>query len=166
MKAQTLVAFSPARSAELWGMPALTRRRDRAPERPQKITFGEMRSSGVRGILIYCADYHCSHSIAISADQWPITSGSPIWKHGSFAKPAEKEGLMSGRTFIGTRSRSRRWAIVSALVAPHPEDPSSRWRQPTAAHVPAPARMTTNATKSAASIVDRVQLFGIVGQLH
>jgi len=39
-------------------MPALAR--------PQKITFG-----GVRGLLIYCADYHCSHSIAISADQWP-----------------------------------------------------------------------------------------------
>jgi hypothetical protein len=39
--------------------------------RPQKITFGEMRSSGVRGILIYCADYTCSHSIAISGDRWP-----------------------------------------------------------------------------------------------
>ena len=40
-------------------------------QRPQKITFGEMRESGVRGLLIYCADYHCSHSIAISGDQWP-----------------------------------------------------------------------------------------------
>jgi len=30
-----------------------------------------MRSTGVRGLLIYCADYHCSHSIAISADRWP-----------------------------------------------------------------------------------------------
>jgi hypothetical protein len=40
-------------------------------QRPQKITFGEMRESGVRGILIYCADYHCSHSIAISGDDWP-----------------------------------------------------------------------------------------------
>ena len=38
---------------------------------PKKITFGEMRSSGVRGVLIYCADYKCSHSIAISADRWP-----------------------------------------------------------------------------------------------
>ena len=38
---------------------------------PQKITFGEMRSAGVRGLLIYCSDYKCSHSIAISADQWP-----------------------------------------------------------------------------------------------
>jgi hypothetical protein len=39
--------------------------------RPQKITFGEMRCSGVRGLLIYCSDHHCSHSIAISADPWP-----------------------------------------------------------------------------------------------
>jgi hypothetical protein len=39
-------------------------------DRPQKITFGEMRDMGVRGLLIYCADYRCSHSIAISGDQW------------------------------------------------------------------------------------------------
>jgi hypothetical protein len=38
---------------------------------PQKITFGDMRSAGVRGLLIYCSDYKCSHSIAISADPWP-----------------------------------------------------------------------------------------------
>lgn len=38
----------------------------------QKITFGEMRSNGGPiGILVYCADYGCSHSIALSADQWP-----------------------------------------------------------------------------------------------
>src|SRR5438034_593591 len=39
--------------------------------RPQKIAFGEMRSSGVRGVLVYCSDYRCSHSIAIPADGWP-----------------------------------------------------------------------------------------------
>lgn len=37
----------------------------------QKITFGEMRSSGVCGLLIYCADFKCSHSVAVLADQWP-----------------------------------------------------------------------------------------------
>ena len=37
---------------------------------PQKITFAEMREMGVRGVLVYCSDYHCSHSIAISAEQW------------------------------------------------------------------------------------------------
>jgi hypothetical protein len=30
-----------------------------------------MREQGVRGILIYCAEYRCSHSIAISGDPWP-----------------------------------------------------------------------------------------------
>ena len=40
-------------------------------ERPQKITFGEMRQSGVRGVLVYCADYKCSQWIKINADQWP-----------------------------------------------------------------------------------------------
>jgi hypothetical protein len=30
-----------------------------------------MRDTGVRGILIYCSDYKCSHSMVISADPWP-----------------------------------------------------------------------------------------------
>src|SRR6516164_648472 len=28
---------------------------------PQKIIFAQMREQGVRGVLIYCSDYHCSH---------------------------------------------------------------------------------------------------------
>jgi len=43
-------------------MPELTR---------QKITLGQMRASGVRGLLIYCSDFQCSHWTAISGDQWP-----------------------------------------------------------------------------------------------
>jgi hypothetical protein len=39
--------------------------------RRQKITLAEMRASGVRGLLIYCSDYHCSHWTAISGDRWP-----------------------------------------------------------------------------------------------
>jgi hypothetical protein len=35
--------------------------------RPQKITFGQMRSDGgPTAILVYCADYRCSHSIEMS----------------------------------------------------------------------------------------------------
>src|SRR5207248_1143591 len=41
------------------------------PERETKITFAEMRAIGVRGLLIYCSDYRCSHSTAISGDRWP-----------------------------------------------------------------------------------------------
>jgi hypothetical protein len=36
----------------------------------QKITFAEMRTAGAFAVS-YCSDYGCSHSIAISADQWP-----------------------------------------------------------------------------------------------
>jgi hypothetical protein len=39
-------------------------------DRPQKITLGEMLASDVRGLLIYCSDYHCSHSVEINADPW------------------------------------------------------------------------------------------------
>jgi hypothetical protein len=39
-------------------------------DRPQKITFAEVRDIGVRGLFVYCADYRCSHSIAISGDHW------------------------------------------------------------------------------------------------
>ena len=40
-------------------------------DRSAKITFAEMRACGVRGLLVYCSDYLCSHSIAISGDPWP-----------------------------------------------------------------------------------------------
>jgi hypothetical protein len=39
--------------------------------RPTKITFVEMREMGVRGVVVYCSDYRCSHSTAVSADRWP-----------------------------------------------------------------------------------------------
>ena len=40
-------------------------------DHPPKITFAEIRASGVRDVLIYCRDHHCSHHIRISADLWP-----------------------------------------------------------------------------------------------
>ena len=35
---------------------------------PPKITFGEMRASGVRDVLIYCRDHRCSHHVETNAD--------------------------------------------------------------------------------------------------
>jgi hypothetical protein len=37
----------------------------------QKITFGEMRESGVRDVLIYCRDHRCSHHVETNADGRP-----------------------------------------------------------------------------------------------
>ncbi len=39
--------------------------------RNTKITLGEMRASGVRGIIIDCADCGCGHWTALNADLWP-----------------------------------------------------------------------------------------------
>jgi hypothetical protein len=41
------------------------------PDYPQKITFGELRASGVRRVLVYCRDHKCSHHVEVSADRWP-----------------------------------------------------------------------------------------------
>jgi hypothetical protein len=41
------------------------------PDRPQKITFADMRDMGVHGLLIYCSDYKCSHLVTMSGDRWP-----------------------------------------------------------------------------------------------
>ena len=41
---------------------------DGMTDRQTKISFGEMRDMGVRGLLVYCADYRCSHSTAISGE--------------------------------------------------------------------------------------------------
>jgi hypothetical protein len=38
-------------------------------KREQKITFGEMREMGVRGLLVYCSDYKCSRWAAITGDR-------------------------------------------------------------------------------------------------
>jgi hypothetical protein len=36
----------------------------------QKITFAEMRAASVRGVLVCCSDYRCSHSTSLNADRW------------------------------------------------------------------------------------------------
>src|SRR5947209_15023657 len=41
-----------------------------SPPQPRS-PFAEMREMGIRGLLIFCPDYKCSHSIAISGDRWP-----------------------------------------------------------------------------------------------
>jgi hypothetical protein len=40
-------------------------------KRAEKITLGEMRSSGAYGLVVFCSDYKCAHSVTISAEDWP-----------------------------------------------------------------------------------------------
>jgi hypothetical protein len=39
--------------------------------RELKITFGEMRESGVFGVVVFCSDYRCAHSVSLPADRCP-----------------------------------------------------------------------------------------------
>ena len=38
---------------------------------PHAHPAANMRAAGVRGLLICCSDYRCSHWIAMSGDRWP-----------------------------------------------------------------------------------------------
>ena len=40
-------------------------------EPPEKITFGEMRAAGARGVIVFCRDHHCSHSVELDVECWP-----------------------------------------------------------------------------------------------
>ena len=96
-----------------WRMPALTR---------QKITFAEMRAGGVRGLLIYCSDYHCSHWTTLSADRWPDDVRlSDISSRGLPVRLAAGAARTSG--LIGNRlkrmpSPSGGAAILGAITGP------------------------------------------------
>jgi hypothetical protein len=76
-------------------------------DRPQKITFGEMREMGVRGLLIYCADYRCSHSIAISGDAWPDDARLSDIEERFTCRVCGKRGADVRPDFNGARRRQR-----------------------------------------------------------
>ena len=81
--------------------------------REQKITLGEMRSSGVWGLLIYCGDYKCAHSIESTPIDGRTMFGCPIWSPYSSARLAAIAARMSGRTLM-QRSRGRSLPVRKA----------------------------------------------------
>jgi hypothetical protein len=70
-----------------------------------------MRDMGVRGILIYCADYRCSHSMAISADRWPDDVRLSDIEARFSCGVCGKRGADVRPNFTRTQSRSVRGAI-------------------------------------------------------
>jgi hypothetical protein len=64
-----------------------------------------MRAMGVRGLLIYCSDYHCSHWTAITGDRWPddvrLSDLEPLF----VARHAAGAALKSARTSIEAEAR-------------------------------------------------------------
>ena len=74
--------------------------------RKPKITFGEMRDMGVRGLLVYCSDYHCSHWTAISGDQWPDDVGLSDIEQRFTCQACGPRVPTSGRTSNGKDAQS------------------------------------------------------------
>jgi hypothetical protein len=75
----------------------------------QKITFGEMRAAGVRGLLICCSDYHCSHWSAISGDRWPDSVRLSDVEPRFTSRPAARKVRTSARILIGGERRDVRF---------------------------------------------------------
>jgi hypothetical protein len=96
---------------------------------PQKITFGEMRASGVRDELIYCRDHRCGHHIEINANSWAddvrpsdiepkvlCTKCWPLRRRG----PAEFQTGQDGQCRMGSTGPVRRaslWPSLRRLAA-------------------------------------------------
>ena len=65
--------------------------------RPQKITFAEMRASGVRGPMIYCSDITARIGLRSAAIDGPMTCACLIWSRGLPARLAAGLARMYGR---------------------------------------------------------------------
>jgi hypothetical protein len=80
--------------------------------------------SGVRGILVYCADYRCSHSITLSAPMLgPMILGCPMLSLALSAKLAASAAPMCGRT--GRRQSGPRYDDATGFRA-RPLMPNSK----------------------------------------
>ena len=70
--------------------------------RQLKITLGEMRASGVRSLLVYCADYRCARAVRICGDWWPdhirLSDLEPLF----VCQACGRRGQISGPIGIGT----------------------------------------------------------------
>ena len=68
----------------------------------EKIRLGQMRESGIRGLLIYCRNHKCNHHVVISADHWAdqvrLSDLDLQFVSSSSAARAASAGLRSGRT--------------------------------------------------------------------
>jgi hypothetical protein len=80
---------------------------------------------GIRGLLVYCSDYKCSHNVEISADEWPdhirLSDLEPLFTcqacgikgaevrqiltgRASKTKTAEREPMARGRPLLGVEA--------------------------------------------------------------
>jgi len=71
-------------------------------QRPQKTAFGEMRESGVRGVLVFAQITDAATTSPPAQIPGRMKSGYPIWSGVSSAPLAAGPERTSGRMFTGT----------------------------------------------------------------
>ena len=81
-------------------------------ERPQKITFAEMRDMGVHGVVVYCQDYKCSHSQSLSAIVGLTICGCRTLSSSSFARSAASAARTCGSGFRSLIDKEARPATL------------------------------------------------------
>ncbi len=89
---------------------------------PQKITFGEMRASGVRDVLIYCRDHRCSHHVETNADGLAddvrLSDIEPSFTVHAAAKKARRCGRSSRTLAWGPAEVPWVRAVLDPIILP------------------------------------------------
>jgi hypothetical protein len=83
--------------------------------REQQITFGQMRESGVFGVMVFCSDYRCSHSTALPAIAGWIMCGCRISSRMQITLEP-RFGVAGGLGAYNPESRRLRHAISVAVL--------------------------------------------------
>jgi len=84
---------------------------------PQKITFGQLRASGVRDVLVYCRDHSAAITSRLAATVGAMTCGCPTSSRALSAQPGASAARMCGQCF-----HPRAWAsdgVVRAVLRTH-----------------------------------------------
>src|SRR5260370_35074227 len=101
--------------------------------RGQKITLGEMRSSGVRGLLVYCADYQRAHAGGSARIDGRTIFGRLILNRYSYVRRVADEAPISGLTGTGTRSQRPSAPYRRSRTARHSKNSSKSFLRASAA---------------------------------
>jgi hypothetical protein len=84
-------------------------------------TLGEMRETGARRLIVFCADYKCSHNIRsrlLRSISGPTMFGFPSLNHGSSARFAESAARISDRISSPPGGRQKHWIKVKNRTHP------------------------------------------------
>ena len=92
------------------------------------IGVAELRDQGVRGLLIYCSDYKCSHLITMSGDRWPDDMRLSDIEPRFICSACGKRGADVLPDFNWNKWQSRRWSSDD-VPASEPE-PTIETRSP------------------------------------